>query len=79
MQKSTGANNRYAGDSGDISAIYKHEILTQFHRRVPNEIKKEVDAFSVAFNGTLRNESRICAMRQIGEMREKKIVDRRDL
>lgn len=34
---------------GDVSAIYEYEILTQFHRREPNEIKKkrEVDAFSL--------------------------------
>jgi len=26
---------------GDVSAIYEYEILTQFHRWEPNEIKKK--------------------------------------
>ena len=35
-------------ETSDVSVIYEYEILTQFHRRKPNEIKKKrrADAFS---------------------------------
>lgn len=36
-------------ETDSVSAIYEYEILTQFHRRQPNEIKKKEPIYSHRF------------------------------
>jgi len=41
-------------ETDSVSAIYEYEILTQFHRRQPNEIKKKRNRYIlITFNDTL--------------------------